>query len=234
MKLRRDQKLLLWAGALSLALWAVPFLRPFGLPLLYLNTHIHEIGHALMAHLTGGEAHFIQVFPDGSGLAQVAGGSEILVAKAGYLGAAFAGGALIVAAGTEKGAKWGLLTVAAVLAASQLLWVLPGGSLFGLLSGIFWAAACALMGTKLAGGALVFAAQFVGLQQCLHSFQSLLDLITINTMAQVPNDAVHLQQVTGVPALVWSLLWTVVAVLVLIASLKSAWSPKRGPRASVR
>ena len=67
MRLRRDQWTLLGASLASVALWATPLLRPFALPLIYLNTHIHELCHAVTTIATGGAVENIIVLGDGSG-----------------------------------------------------------------------------------------------------------------------------------------------------------------------
>lgn len=57
-------------------------------------TFVHEAGHALAGLLTGGQVEGFQVSWDGSGVANIAGGSVSLIAPAGYLGAALFGALL--------------------------------------------------------------------------------------------------------------------------------------------
>ncbi len=57
-------------------------------------TFVHEAGHALAGLLTGGQVQGFEVSLDGSGLANISGGSVSLIAPAGYLGAALFGSLL--------------------------------------------------------------------------------------------------------------------------------------------
>ncbi|MEO7453256.1 MAG: M50 family metallopeptidase, partial [Fimbriimonadales bacterium] len=70
----------------SLALWLVPLFRPILTPLIYFNTHIHELCHALMGMATGGSVLRVVVESNGNGHALIGGGNLILTASAGYVG----------------------------------------------------------------------------------------------------------------------------------------------------
>ena len=75
---RRKSNPLWVAGAILLLLWIIPFGGLVLLPLQYLNTHIHELSHAVAALASGGQGMNISVFPDGSGVTQFQGGWTIL------------------------------------------------------------------------------------------------------------------------------------------------------------
>ncbi len=201
----------------------MPHLRPVVLPLVYLNTHIHELCHALTAVLTGGEAQRILVFADGSGLAPVRGGSILLVASAGYTGAAIIGGLLIAGARTPETARRMLWLTFGFLLFSMVFFV--RGDLIGIMSGLFWLAALAAAAWWLRGVQLTFAAQFLGLQQCLTSLQAFLALFTLTATTEVQSDARILEGLSGVPAIAWASGWLVVSILCVGTSLKRAWAP---------
>src|SRR5690242_6212661 len=80
------------AGALTVVLYGVPFLRVLALPLLWLSTLVHEMGHGVVAVLVGGHFTSFQMWWDGSGIAHTdgvgRGGPEALVAAGGLLGPA--------------------------------------------------------------------------------------------------------------------------------------------------
>jgi hypothetical protein len=203
--MHRSTKIQLVAAGASLLLWALPGAGFVLLPLELLNTHIHELCHALAAVATGGEVAFIRVFGNGSGVTPVAGSNGIILASAGYMGAAFLGGVMILAAHTQKGAQTALLGLAAALALTMILWV--RGDLAGVASGVLWIFLLFALGRSLKGDALLFAAQFLGLQQCLRSVQSLYTLLQVNAFSNVQNDAKIAETLTGVPSLVWALAW---------------------------
>src|SRR5690348_9171182 len=101
--LRPHQNTLVIAAVVSLLLWIMPVFGYILLPLQYLNTHLHEFSHALVAIATGGSVDTIKVFSDGSGVTY-ASGVDILVNSAGYIGATIIGGLMIVFSRTERGA----------------------------------------------------------------------------------------------------------------------------------
>lgn len=223
MALRRDQKTLLAAAVLSLVLWAIPVLRLVALPLVYLNTHLHELCHALTALATGGHVKEILVFADGSGVTPVSGGSLLLTASAGYVGSAVIGGLVVAGARTAKAAATILWTVGVVIGLAVLMFV--RGDIVGLVSGVFWALLLWFLGKSLKADHAVFAAQFLGVQLALTSLQSLLVLLRISVGMEAMSDAQILQGVTGIPAVFWATAWSLLGLAAIGASLSSAWKP---------
>lgn len=221
--MRRDQKSLILAALVAFLLWAVPLLRPIGLPLIYLNTHIHELSHALMALATGGQVRMIQVFADGSGVTPVAGGSLLLTASAGYVGSTLVGALILAVSRTPKSAKQMLWLTFGFLLVSMVVFV--RGDLVGIGSGIVWIAALAVMARNLKGEHAVFAAQFLGLELALTSLQAFLVLLKITTQSEQHSDALILEQVSGIPAFVWATGWSLLGVVAIVLSLVSAWKP---------
>ncbi|HRK21336.1 MAG TPA: M50 family metallopeptidase [Fimbriimonadaceae bacterium] len=214
----RSFQMQLLAAGVSLALWAIPGASMILLPLEYLNTHIHELCHALAALATGGTPWYIHVYADGSGATPVTGGSGIALATSGYVGAAVVGGIMLVLAHTQKGARASLWMAAGFLTISMVLWV--RGDLVGILSGIFWIALLGVMAKGLKGDGLLFAAQFLGIQQCLRSVQSLYVLLHINATSNSHNDAEIAEQVTGIPSLLWALLWCAISVAWMVVAIR--------------
>ena len=223
-KLRKDQSLLIWASVASLALWVVPWLRPALFPLIYYNTHIHELCHALAGVLSGGGDVVIKVFADGSGVTRTLGGSPILLATSGYVGSAIVGGILIFGSRTVQSAKRTLWVAASFFAFSMVFFV--RGDVVGVVSGIGWLVALVSMALWLKGDAKIFAVQFLGIQQCLTSVYAFLALLQVSTMPGGHRDAGNMEQATHVPAIVWAVLWLFIALAVIGFGVRSAWSSK--------
>jgi len=193
--------------------------------LLYLNTHIHELCHAITAVGTGGSVDYIAVFADGSGVTPVAGGSMLFTASAGYVGAALVGGLLIASSRTPKRAATMLWITCLCIAISLLLFV--RGDTVGVISGVFWVVALGLMARKLSGDNVVFAAQFIGMQMALTSLQAFLVLLKVTTSTERQSDALILQDGSGIPAFVWASGWLVFGLFAIALALVSAWKPAR-------
>jgi hypothetical protein len=215
------QKAILAAGLASLVVWAIPLIQRLLLPMQYLNTHLHEFAHAMAGQASGGNVESIQVLADGNGITPITGGSIWLIGPAGYVGAALIGSAVIWFSRTERSAKNTLRLLAFVLGLSMVLWV--RGDLVGVLSGIGWVAALFAAGTFLKGGSLLFAAQFVGLQQCLNSIQAVYVLFNISAFSEMHSDASVMQKNTGVPAVVWATGWCLVSLALIVVALRHSW-----------
>ena len=78
----------------SITLMLIPVASVLLYPFNYLNTHVHEMCHAVVGILTGGQVQDIKVFGDTSGVTHALGGNAFLVLNAGYLGSTLVGGAV--------------------------------------------------------------------------------------------------------------------------------------------
>src|SRR5258707_14303189 len=90
---------LLFAAALSIILWFVPFAEILSYPFRIFVTFIHEGGHALAALVTGNSVQSLSVAMNASGETYTTKGgmfSQMLVSSAGYLGAMAFGSLLLV------------------------------------------------------------------------------------------------------------------------------------------
>jgi uncharacterized membrane protein len=219
--LKPHQASLVIAGLVSLLLWVVPFLGFVLLPLQYLNTHLHEFCHAFMAILSGGEVRYIHVFKGGDGVT-LASGSPFLVNPAGYIGAVVIGALLIWFGRTERGAAIMMRGLAIVMVFSFIFWI--RGDVVGVISGIFWLLALLALPSMLKGRHLVFAAQFLGMQQCLTSVQALYILFHISAFSGGHSDAQNMAQFTGIPALFWAVLWGVLGLGTFLITLRASWT----------
>lgn len=220
-KLQRHQATLLVAAIASLLLWVLPGFGFILLPLQYLNTHLHEFSHALVATITGGHASSITVRSDGSGVTSISGGSMVLTSSAGYLGATIIGGLMILSSRSDRGAKTTLRLMACLLLLSFVLWI--RGDWVGVFSGVLWIVGLLALPSITSGRNLVFASQFIGMQQCLASVQALYVLLKISAYSNMQSDAENMAGYSGVPALFWALLWGGIGLAALFVTLRLAW-----------
>jgi hypothetical protein len=216
---------LLIAGLLTIAGMLIPMLHRVLLPVQYLNTHLHELSHALVAQFTGAEVDEIRVNADGSGVTPVRGGNMLFIASAGYLGSSVFGALMIYFGRTEKTARLTLISLVALLCMSMVVWV--RGDAVGEVSGIGWIVLLVGAALLLKRNGLVFFCQFLGLQQCLSSVQSMFELVKISSVMEVHSDATILQTDTGIPAIVWAMTWSVLSLVLVIWTLKVSWQPSK-------
>lgn len=199
----------------------MPYLRIAVLPLIYLNTHFHELAHALAALATGGTPSHILVFANGGGETPVAGGNIILTASAGYPGTAILGALLILAGRTPEKSKTALKILAVSLALSTLLFV--RGDLIGVASAIFWVPTLWLLAAKLKGDNLQFATQFIGVQMSLTAFQAVMTVFRVAAESNQHSDAFILQQQTLIPDVIWAFGWVVLSLVLMVTALRVSW-----------
>lgn len=218
---RPQVRVLLLALALTLVLWFIPFAGIVTYPIRLFVTFIHEGGHALAALLTGNSVGGLEVLPGGGGLVYASGRglAGLLIASAGYLGAMLYGALLLVLIRHAVAAR-------AVLTAS-------GGFVLGLtlvygFPHLFTLAAGVLLGLGLLAAAKYasprvasFLVSFLAVQCIANALFDLRTLLLISApFSGARTDAANMARATGIPALAWALVWTVLALVILVGALR--------------
>jgi hypothetical protein len=129
---QRTRWFLLGSVVLTAALYLVPFGIFINLPLIWLSTLVHELGHGFTAAFLGGDFERFVMHPDASGVAQwSAPGSfgpvrQAMVAAGGLVGPAIVAAIGFVLARNSKIAKYSLLAGSFALVAIAVLVVRNG------------------------------------------------------------------------------------------------------------
>lgn len=223
---RGREGILVGVAAAILVLWHVPGLGLIFYPFQVFGTFIHELSHGLAAIATGGSFHRFVVNPDLSGVAWSAGGLSWIVTSAGYIGSAAFGGLLALLAARGARSREVLFWLGVGLGLLCLLFV---RSVFGIVSGLVLAASLLFAAQRLTlrwadGLLLVLAVQLM-----LGGLESLFGLVQLSAASHAMTDAAIMQQSTGIPAIVWALLWTAVSIVILLITLRTAYSRPRYP-----
>lgn len=179
-------------------LWWSPVIYPLKLFVVLL----HEVSHAAMTVATGGEIQRIVVTPDQGGVCYCPGGNAFLSLSAGYLGSLGWGALILLLARAERPTPRDTST--AIGAAVLLLTVLYVRNAFGIVFGVLFGAA--LIAIRSIGRTVhVLVLTALGLTSCLYA---LLDIKSdILDRPYLRSDARMLAELTGVPTLVWGVLW---------------------------
>lgn len=200
------------------ALWFFWY-SPVVFPLKIFVVLLHEISHGLVALATGGRIEQIAVSANEGGFCQCPGGSAFLTLSAGYLGS-LAWGVLIVwaALGRESWARVMMGLVGAVVLAMSIFFVRNFfGLAFGIAFGVAMVAAAAYLGSRLNRVLLLV----LGLTSCLYA---ILDIKSdVLDRPELPSDARMLAELTGVPTVVWGVLWIGLALVVCWLLLRWSW-----------
>ncbi|MBE7440205.1 MAG: M50 family metallopeptidase [Spirochaetales bacterium] len=133
---------MLGTALLATLSWDAPWLLPFKL----LVVLVHEIWHALLTVLTGGQVDGLSIGWDGSGETSVTGLTGLipftLSVSAGYLGSMIVGGVLLACSLQRKRERMILLSLGISLGYFAALYMEPMGLAFNTAAG--WAAAFGL------------------------------------------------------------------------------------------
>ena len=220
-----DLKALLILAALFAATWLL-WDTPLVYPIKIFVVMLHELGHALAALLTGGQVVGIQIFPEEGGVTFTRGGWPFVILSAGYLGSLLAGSILLYLSSRRRGGRGLMIALSVFIAANKLLFV---RNVFGVIYGLLAAAALWFSADRLPTRVNLYIVRFIAVACCLYALLDIRgDLFTLAPVSgAVVNDAVALSRLTGVPALVWSMLWLIVALWVLATFLKSALTDAR-------
>ena len=213
-------------------------------PLRLLVTFIHETGHALVAILTGGELNEFVVNSDGSGFVNVSGGNPLLIAPAGYLGAAVFGVWLFIANNRMRSARIlaFALGMATIIFSMMLLY-------FDNIAPNAWEGEntqlAIMIGTATGGGLMLIgwlAHKYLVrwlllvLAMCC-SLEALLDITFIARVSDQPgmqrSDLHNFAELTQIfNATIWAYIWIIIAIAMFIFALRFSYSSRLLPEAN--
>lgn len=195
---------------------------PLMFPLKVFVVLIHEISHGLAAVLTGGAIESIRLTANQGGVCVTQGGSRFLTLSAGYLGSLFFGSLLVLVAARSRRDRALVALLGLLLLAVTLLYVRTG---FGFVYGLAVSGALILAARKLPESASDAILKVLGAVSCLYAVWDIASDVLLRDAPE--SDAQALARLTGIPALLWGLLWIGVAIVVTALTL---WRSARGRR----
>jgi len=196
-------------------LWETPVVYPLKIFVVLL----HEVSHAMIAVATGGYVEAITLDPMQGGACHCPGGNAFLTLSAGYLGSLVWGGLMLTAARTNRlKAEWVNGLIGGLVIGLTLLYVRNGfGFAFGLLFGLAMIAVARKLGDAVNRPLLLT----LGLTSALYA---ILDIKSdVLDRPEVRSDAFMLAEITGVPTLVWGVVWIAVALAFSFWLLRRAY-----------
>lgn len=223
-KNERTVQIMLLILILSLICWQMPFANYFLYPFKLFVTTVHEACHALVARLTGGNVQMISIAPDESGLTLSAGGIRPLISMAGYLGTAVFGGLLIWWGKRPADARFILQMIGTVILALTVFY--GGGGIFSFVSMLIIGAGILWVSRKANDAACHMFLLMLAVQTTLNSVLDIQTLFLASVMGAQHSDARNMESMTGIPAIVWSILWGAIALCILTFSLWVSYRPQ--------
>jgi hypothetical protein len=193
------------------------------LPFAWMETYFHELSHGLAALATGGQVSRIELQWDGGGLCHMRGGWPWLEALAGYAGAVLWGALIyLTARERQRTAVWLAGTLAVVVVLSVLLWVRDLQTLT--IAAAITAVLIAVVRLRRHVSAAVVV-QFAGLYVMANAVRAPWRLVDGRHLG----DGAVLADITGVPELIWVLLWEGLALGALFLLWRSAGTRPASP-----
>jgi hypothetical protein len=230
---------LLFATALSLCLWFLPYAEFLAYPFRIFVTFIHEGGHALAAFVTGNSVHSLTVTPNGEGTVYSTSGgmlSSLFVSSAGYLGAMSFGALLLwlvrhrVKPRVVLAASGALvLLLATVFGFLAPLWNMSLPGLFTLVAGVVLPLGLFAAAKYLTPRAAAFLVSFLAVQCVLNAVFDLKTVLFISAFSDRHSDAANMAAATGIPSILWALFWIAVAFILVTLALRAYVSAKESP-----
>ena len=226
---RPQAMILLIAATISVLLWFIPYLEFLTYPFRIFVTFIHEGGHALAALLTGNSVASLTVAPNASGAVDSTHGgviSQTFISSAGYLGSMAFGALLLVLIRKAVAGRLVLLGSAIFIFTLTMIFGLIkpifsmnawSGIPFTLLAGTAISVGLVLIARFATARAAAFFTSFLAVQCVLNA---LFDLKTVFFMSSpfapaVHTDAVNMANATGIPAILWTMIWIGLALGIL-------------------
>lgn len=184
-------------------------IRPL-LPLRLLVIAFHELGHAIVAILSGGEVLVMGVGTDESGFTLTRGGDRFAILNGGYLGSIATGIALLLSVRTAAGARaaagiaGGLLAVVAV----RFHGVDPVG-----MSVVLVTSVCLLgLATRSPNWFVEVVVRCIGWFSLLYALIDIRNDVFRAGGPDARSDAAALEALTGVAAPAWGMTWLLLGV----------------------
>lgn len=225
----RSNGLIVILALISVILSSLPIAHYILLPFEFFTTFIHEGSHAIASLIMGESVDKIVINPDTSGYMQHTVSSGIFaqgfISSAGYIGAAIVGGSLIILSSYKNTSKFLLLALGILFLAAIVLYV---RDLFTLVISAGFCVALFFLAIKGSDNLCYFGLNFLAVQCALNSLSDVMTLVKLSLGARASawstghSDAEAVAQMFLLPAIVWSVLWVLISLIILLYALKTS------------
>lgn len=182
---------------------------------------IHEINHTFAAVLTGASVKNIMLSMNLSGYTITEGGNLIIIASAGYLGSVFIGALLFLSSENKKLRIWLSSILAAVILILSVN-LIEGGiqTFFALLVSLI----LFLIPRFLNENINYYFFRFLGIISCFYVIADIKqDLLTTSLRE---TDTQVLEYLTGIPSIIFGIVWFLISIGVVIYIIKKSYMKK--------
>jgi hypothetical protein len=195
-------------GVAFVLLFDSPFVYPFRLFVVFL----HEVSHGIAAVATGGAIVSIAISPDEGGVCLTRGGWPIVVLNAGYLGSLLFGALFLLLGARRRIAPSVVGVIGAFTLVAALLYV---RSSFGLVYCLLMGLALLVVSLKLPAEVSELVLAAIGAMSALYAVADMASDAIVRHVAA--SDASQLARVTGLPSVLWGVVWIAASIVTLVA-----------------
>lgn len=179
-----------------------------------------------MAIATGGHVSAVHLYGlFGGGVTELRGGATLLVASAGYVGSAITGAVFLALLPRPRALRVAVGVQYTWLAVVALLWDHDLNAWLYLLG---FGVVLYALATKLPEQDFALVMGFLALQLALAVLGDLRTLLFISAFTAAHSDALVAAQATHTPRIIWAVLWSIIALALMLWALRSALSCPRG------
>lgn len=176
-------------------------------PISLFTTYLHELGHAVMALITGGRVASLDINSDTSGVTLASSSSVFLLASGGYIGSIIFGNLLLLLSYRfDKSSKWIVNILSGIMFLTSFIWFADATS-----TGIVCGLALFLLVTS----------RFGSSQSVLLVLSVCVILSVIRNYEVGPSgDQAIIESITKIPVVIWRFIWLGIAILISYKTLK--------------
>jgi len=201
------------------------------IPILFLSTWVHELGHGLGAVFTGGKFHELTVFPNFSGLARTSTSNDFqraMVIIFGLLGPSLLGVLMIILTRALNWYRVAIIVLTALLALSQI-WAADSFTRLTLGGGML---ILGLIAWKIPNQAVLYISHIIAIALCLSALTGFGYFFIGNAEiagSLYRSDTGVLSDILGGPHWIWGGLIAALSIVILFAGvvLSDKWARKK-------
>lgn len=219
------------AGLTAILISWIPIVNWLDYPFRLLNTLVHELGHGIAALITGGDFSGFTISLDGSGRAY-SSGWRLIVAPAGYLSVAIFAAGLTMLGRSHRFSRLALAVIGSMMILLTLCYARPDAFTFRALSdtiltlgsGLIFGAIFLKIAKDASPGGIIFFLHLIAIKAGLTAFADIFTVIRISSLgASVHTDAQTMANLTGIPAIIWGILWVIISFTLIGSAIWSTW-----------
>ncbi len=209
----------------SLICWQMPYVNSVLYPFKLFVTIIQLGCQALATRVTGGTPGFLVITPSLESGSLPTGGMPALTLSAGYIGCAIVGALLIWFGRKPKEAKGILQAIGAAILVLAVFYA--GGGYFSLVAMLATGLALIAISNK---GSEMFCHMLLlmlSVQTALKPVLESIAMIWYSLDSSAVSSAKQMEGITGVPAILWSVIWSVASLVILSGAFWVTYKPSK-------